>query len=292
MKTLIIIAAIITLSGVFFGKEIKGAFAGTQPKKEKKAKKNKQESLAIPSDVTIIKKWELPSELLEVSGIAFLDKDRFACVQDELGIIYIFNTASGKIEKQIEFAGPGDFEGISLTGNTAYVVRADGQLFEVNMTSKKATEYKTGFTVDDNIESVCYDAKNNRLLLTGKEPDAGNSNSKAIYAFDIASKKMLPEPVFQVNLSDERLFAGNGKKNKVIMPSAIAIHPVTNDIYIADGPGARLVQLDSAAKLKKVYVLGKDFPKAEGISFNPDGTIYISNEGKKVAANILQVGLN
>ena len=37
----------------------------------------------------IIRKWEMPEDLNEISGIAYLSKDRVACVQDEEGILFI-----------------------------------------------------------------------------------------------------------------------------------------------------------------------------------------------------------
>ncbi len=46
-----------------------------------------------PDDIKIISRWDLPSELLEISGIAYIDATHFACVQDEAGTIYIYNTA-------------------------------------------------------------------------------------------------------------------------------------------------------------------------------------------------------
>src|SRR5688572_17114686 len=41
------------------------------------------------TDVRIESSWQLPEVLREVSGIAYLSVDRIACVQDELGNIYI-----------------------------------------------------------------------------------------------------------------------------------------------------------------------------------------------------------
>src|SRR5687767_4661118 len=84
----------------------------------------KKTSKAGSDDVIIKQKWDLPEELKEVSGIAYMGKDRFACVQDELGTIFIFNSASGTIEKKIQFAGAGDYEGVSVNGDMAYVVTA------------------------------------------------------------------------------------------------------------------------------------------------------------------------
>src|SRR5687768_17075668 len=131
------------------------------------AKKNKKEA---PTDVTIMQKWDLPEELKEVSGISYLANDRFACIQDELGSIFIFNSGSGQIEKTIPFAGAGDYEGIAVNGTMAFIIRADGHLFELNMDAGRGSlrEYDTHLSMEQNVEGLSYDAQNNRLLLAIK----------------------------------------------------------------------------------------------------------------------------
>src|SRR5688572_9511919 len=149
MKYSFLVAAVIFVSGFSFCQDMNNSdpddnTTSTEKKKPKK-KKDKQEG---GSDVTVISKWDLPAELQEVSGIAYLDNNRFACVQDEKGVIYIYNGNSKTIEKQIPFAGAGDYEGIAVNGNTAYVVTADGELYEVNMCGgvSAVKQYKTALT--------------------------------------------------------------------------------------------------------------------------------------------------
>ena len=246
------------------------------------------------TDVVIRKQWDLPDDLKEISGIAYLENDRFACVQDELGSIFIFNTRSGKIEKQIPFAGSGDYEGITVHEKMAYVVRADGRLFEVNMEQGIASvkEYHTPLTVQQNVEGLCFDQKNNRLLVAIKGDEPGNKDYKGVYAFDLSSRKMSSTPVFRINLKDNIFADTKSKKDKAIMPSEVAIHPVTGDLYISDGRAARLLIMDPSGRLKALYNLGKKFTQPEGITFSPQGDLFISNEGTKDPGNIMQVIIN
>jgi uncharacterized protein YjiK len=297
MKTkLLIMTVLIIALTLVFKKNIGKLFAKgnnteltDDSKKEKKGKKDKLAS--SPSEVTIVKQWDLPKELNEVSGIAYIDASRFACVQDEDGIIFHYNTAEEKIEKKFPFAGAGDYEGITLVGNTAYVVRADGMLFEViNYTSAKpaVTTYKTPFTASHNIEGLTYQKKHNRLLLAVKDEDLSGSNQKGVYAFDLSAKKLNTHPVYVV--ATNHTFLTGGKKKKEVRPSAIAIHPNTGHLYVVDGPQARLLMLDESGKLIKVIELGSDFAKPEGITFDQSGRMFISNEReKKTAANIMEV---
>ena len=292
MKQRLIAVAILAVVsvGLFFLTDIKDSIAA--PSKNKAAK-NKQQETPTPG-IIITKKWDLPKALTEISGLAYLDGDRFACVQDEEGKIFIYNTATSSIEKEIEFGGVGDYEGLTLVNGTAWVVRSDGHLFEVsNLVDAKPAvkEYSTHLTVEQNIEGLCYDEKNNRLLVAIKDTDAGGSDHKGIYAFDLATRKMAVQPVFKIDLRHEIFQSSSGKKKGgAMMPSSIAIHPATGDMYITDGRRAKLLVLDNKGAVRNLYQLsGNEFAQPEGITFKPNGELYISNEGPKQPANILQV---
>ena len=299
-KILFSIIALIVILLFVFWKDVKSLAGikteGEKDKKETKGKKsdkksNKDNGDKIVSEVSILQKWDLPADLKEVSGIAFIDEQRFACVQDEAGTIFIFNRATNKIEKEIPFAGTGDYEDITVKGNIAYVMRADGRIYEVDMNAGKSSvkEYNTPLTAEHNVEGLCYDKNNDRLLLAIKDNEPGNPGYKGIYAFDLSKKAFIKEPVFKIDLQNEVLNTSQNKKNKSIMPSAIAIHPLTNEIFITDGPQARLLIMDKSGNIKKLVQLGKDFSQPEGITFSSQGEIFISNEGTKRPGNILKI---
>ena len=291
---IILIAVINTLIACSDIRDFKTANSSASLSERSKGKHDKKDrsSTASPG-IRILEKWELPVKLKEVSGIAYLDEQRFVCIQDEEGIIFIYNISTKNIEKEIPFAGPGDYEGITLNGSTAYLVRADGLIYEVGLNADESTvkQYKTHLTIAHNIEGLCFDKQNNRLLLSIKDGEPGNPGYKGIYSFDLGKKSMATEPVYRIHLTDPVLDEAGGKKNKIVMPSSIGIHPVTHDYYITDGPKALLLTMDSSGKLKKLYSLGKEFTQPEGITFSPDGDVFISNEGVKGSGNIVKISL-
>jgi uncharacterized protein YjiK len=268
----------------------------SKAEKTKSSETNKKESPA--TGVTIAKKWEMPKVLTEISGLSYMNEQRFACVQDELGTIFIYNTASSSIEKQIPFAGTGDYEGLAVVTEDIWILRADGKLFEVSSINQEkpvVKEHDTHLTIKQDSEGLCYDKKNNRLLIAikGAEPDA--DDYKGIYAFDLSSKKMVQQPVFKIDLLD-KIFHQNGpgkKKKTTINPSGITIDPQNGDMYITDGRSPQLLIIDATGKIRSLHQLdNNEFAQPEGISFNTAGDLFISNEGTKQPGNILQVTIN
>ena len=76
-------------------------------------------------------------------------------------------------------------------------------------------------------------------------------------------------------------------------PSGISIHPLNGDMYIIDGRDPKLLIMDAAGTIKKLYLLNtKQFLQPEGITFSTAGDLFISNEGTKQPGNILQVKID
>ena len=302
----IIVTAIMLFFGILFWSDIKGMFSGgkkeNSKEKIKKEKKDKNDSKSDASsdgtetnlsmaEIKILERWDLPKELTEISGIAYLGNGKFACVQDEKGVIFIYDISSEKIDKQIAFSGAGDFEGITQVGQSLYVIRADGKLFKIenmNATKPAIIEYETGLTIKNNIESLCYDKASDRLLLTGKDEDPDGPGQKRIYSYNLKTNKLNSSPAFTIDLNNELLSGGK----KGLQPSAIGVNPVTSEIYIVDGPAARLIVLDEKGTVINSYSLDSEqLPQAEGISFEENGNIYISTEGDKGLGAIVKVSL-
>ncbi|HBL79205.1 MAG TPA: hypothetical protein DDZ79_04300, partial [Aequorivita sp.] len=68
----------------------------------------------------------MPIELNEISGIRWISDDKIAAVQDEEGIIFIYNLQTNLVEKKISFGKSGDYEAITTTDSTAYVMESSG----------------------------------------------------------------------------------------------------------------------------------------------------------------------
>lgn len=240
---------------------------------------------------TISKTWELPPELNEISGIVWVDHNTLACVQDENGVIYIYDLDEKSVTDEIPFAGNGDYEGIALHNDDIYVMQSDGLLYEVKdwrAVNKTVSAHQTGFKSSNNIESLTYSLKDNSLLTVPKDKDV-NEDFKGIYRISMASKTVdIKTPAYKIDMNAADLKEYRKKKlHKTFNPSEIAVHPETNEIYVLEGKNPKLLILDAKGTLKKVYKLDEiNFPQPEGMTFSEDGELYISNEAVTGPATI------
>lgn len=239
------------------------------------------------------RKIKLPDILHEISGLSEVDSQTFACVQDEKGIAFIYDLEKGEIVNQFKFAKSGDYEGLARAGNSLYVLRSDGKLFEIeNFKSKdfKVKEYDTDIPVNDS-EGLGYDAINNRLLIAGKSEPKGKEykGKRAVFAFDLNTKTTIEKPAYV--FSEENIkqfvkennpeFSKGKKKIKLkINPSGIAVHPKTGKLYVLSSRDNLMYIFNQESKVESVIYLKKSmFEQAEGITFLANGDMLISNEG-------------
>lgn len=242
---------------------------------------------------TIEAQWDLPKSLREVSGIAWLSENKIATVQDEEGIIFIYDLSQKKVVDKIPFGEPGDYEGIALHQNDAYVMRSDGRIFEIKDfldPQRKTTSFATAFTTAHNIESLTFEASTRSLIIAPKDKDRADAY-KGLYRIPLSSQSMEADPFLKIKMNDPAFKDFKKKKvHKTFRPSDVAIHPKTGDFYILDAVHPKLIIMEKDGTVKKVYELEEAvFAKPEGITFSPAGTLYISNEEGEGPANILKV---
>lgn len=236
----------------------------------------------------------LPEILNEISGITSLGNGRFACIQDEDGVIFIYNINDNEIEYKVKFGKPGDYEAIAINESDAYVMHSEGVIFEIKdyeSENPEISEIETPFKVKNNIESLTFDPDNNRLLTIAKNIDLDDKSFKNIYEIPLDTKIMNLEPIAKINLNDIKFKSYKQKSiEKTFNPSDIAIHPKTKDIYIIEGKNPKLLILTKNGELSKVLPLDKKkFEQPEGITFSEDNRLFISNEANSSNANILEV---
>lgn len=250
--------------------------------------------------------FRLSENLKEVSGLSLsADGAHLLAVNDEQGKVFFLDKKRGRVLQELSFGGPGDYEGLEMVGNTIFIVRSDGLIFEVEYTGKADPVAKTHHTKLDaghDVEGLAYDPANRRLLVACKGK-AGEGKAfedkRGIYAFSLDSRQLSEEPVYL--LSEDIIISESAIREAWwtdvlaghFTPSGIAVHPVSGHIYILSsyGKARALLVLHPSGELLNIRELSKDpFNQPEGICFEPDGTMYISTEakGKKGTGRILK----
>lgn len=224
--------------------------------------------------------YTLPDYLEEVSGLTYFDTDQLAMHNDEKGRMYVFDLKKRQVVKRVRFDGDGDFEGIERVGDFIYVVKSNGHLYRFNVNIEGVVEkIKTPFDSKNNVEGLGYNPKTNHLLVALKEdgdtPDVKVAG-RAIYGYDLLKNEFDKLPLFSVSHKDlERVL----DKDYKFHPSAVAVHPITEEVYVLSAHKRSLMVFGKDGQPKNLTDLKRSlFPQPEGIAFSPNGDLYISNE--------------
>ena len=241
--------------------------------------------------------FELPKSLSEISGLTLLDDRHLGAIHDESDKLFVIDLAKGEVKEKHDIGRERDYEGIERVGSEIYVLSSGGVIYEIRdwPNNKRISEkYETNLDMGHDTEGLAYDAVSRRLLIACKEyPGKGMKGYKAIYAFDLANKKLIPEPLFKIDLvqADEAAKTGRvgpagikkevswWKRKKEIKPAALAVHPLTGQLFVISSTKRRLIILNTDGSLAAAFKLPKKhFAQPEGMAFLPNGDLFISNE--------------
>jgi uncharacterized protein YjiK len=250
--------------------------------------------------------YELPKSLAEISGLTLLDDFHLGAIDDESNKLFVIDIRTGKVTDRRKMGGGSklDYEAVERVGDTVYVLSSAGTIYEIRdwKSSRRITAtYETGLYSRNDNEGLAYDAGNHRLLIACKEyPGKDMKGYKTVYAFDLEQKRLLPEPVFKIDLARVEVVANGGvskkkkkswwKHTKQIKPAALAVHPLTQQLFIISSAKRRMIVMNSDGSLATAYKLPKKyFVQAEGMAFLPNGDLFISNErADREAATLLR----
>jgi len=241
-------------------------------------------------------KYNVPGDLTEISGITFSKgkNDVVYCENDEEGRIYYLRPGD-KTAKFTEFKDNGDFEDIAVCGSQVFMLQSKGTLFTIPFTeigkSQTAIAKKwDDFLPEGEYEGMYADENANQIYVLCKHCSI-DKTSKQCSGF-----------IFQVADNGDVKSSGDFKLNvkhiedllhvdKISFhPSALARSPLSHEWYILSSVNKLLVIADDKWKIRDVYSLNPDFfTQPEGMAFDADNNLYISNEGRfPESANILK----
>ena len=235
-------------------------------------------------------KWALPEELKEVSGLSWIDNTHFLVIEDLHPQLYTLRLGSNAvIEKTIPFKLTDkekfDIEDVAMIADTVYALWSHGAIFKITgwqTEQPDVKKYPTQLSKENNTEGLCYDPVSHHLLIACKDESAVEDEKKstrAIYEFDQSAGVLKPGTFLLIHKRDFKKLAD---EKFDFYPSAIAVQPGTNDIYILSTKDTKCMAVyNREGSLKSFQLIDKELmPQPEGICFSPDGTLYISTQGR------------
>ena len=244
--------------------------------------------------------YELPPILKEISALTMTQDNKLICLQDEDAVIFTYNLDTNTITNRVLFGKSNDFEGIETVGESVYILQSNGTIQEINNLGEENQEitiYKNFLSRKNDAEGLGYDAETNSLLIAckGKAGEGKIMNGKkAIYRFDLGTKKLQSEPIILFNKQDlyNYIESNNLKKLSFKLKKKIPFNP--SGIAVKDGfyytiasIGNMLVVTDKVGNIQYVSPIDKGFlPKPEGICFDENNRLIIASEAKNGSGRI------
>ena len=225
---------------------------------------------------------KLPEGLAEISGIVFYPKDTSVfAIEDEDGLFFKIYLNQNKDIKKWRFDKKHDFEDVVLHDSVFYVLISNGDIESLKFGAGDSiitttSQFPNASKKLNEFESLYYDDSLKQLVLFCKKCEDDDKKTVSAWGYSIDSGAYTPS-VYTIDVKpiDKEL---GGEKIK-FKPSATAINPVTNDLYVLASIDHLLVVTDRQGKFKELYQLDPAiYKQAEGIAFTPWGDMIISNE--------------
>ncbi|WP_186757755.1 SdiA-regulated domain-containing protein [Echinicola salinicaeni] len=235
----------------------------------------------------------LPEVLDEVSGITIGKNGNIWAIQDESSIVYELKWPKKKILRKSKFAKNMDLEDILYTDKGLYGLKSNGDIYEIiNVFEKKTNSniHDFPFKGKRDLESLAQ-LNDNQLILFCKSCKLDkNKNVASAFTFDLNTNTYselkdykLTEKKLRKVLNEEQDF------KLTVKPSAASMHPIENKLYVISSVGKWLLIMDRFGDPEQIYRLDpRVFKQAEGITFNQQGDMFISNEAHDGNPNILK----
>jgi len=231
---------------------------------------------------------KLPVELDEISGLAFYPKDSSVfAIGDEFGWLYKIPLTSNKPLRKWKFSAEGDYEDLAMVDKVFYVLQSNGNItaFTFDDHNQILTQSEPFPTRGNEFEILYYDPHLFKLTMMCKDCEADKKKALTVFYFNLLNKRFDDSSSINVTAIANMI----GEKKIKFKPSAAAINPVTDELYIISSVNKLLVVADRKGNPKQTYPIDAGlFKQPEGITFTPDGDMIISNESAdRGVANLL-----
>ncbi|MEJ5960988.1 SdiA-regulated family protein [Pedobacter immunditicola] len=248
-------------------------------------------------DFSSPEKFIMPGSLLEISGITFYQGNGKVVysVQDEEGLLFKQNWGDAK-QTNVEFASGGDYEDVAILNETVFILKSSGTIlsFPLAETSgqktKKVKEWKNILPKGE-YEGLYADQENQTLYALCKDCNVDKKTKDATgYLLSYEPKSGVLALGGDFKIMGEQVEALGYPIKSGLKAAALAKNPQTGEWYMLSSVHKLLVIANPDWTIKEAHALNPaDFLQPEGMAFDNEFNLYISNEGDELSAgNILK----
>ncbi|MGQ0764817.1 MAG: SdiA-regulated domain-containing protein [Gemmatimonadota bacterium] len=243
------------------------------------ARRQGRDSTASASDP--LARWLLPDDLREISGLALLKDGRLIAHGDEHSRVYVLDPRRGTHLKQFTIGRTGDFEGVTVMGDTIVLATSDGRLFFFGEgTDGETVPHRledTRLGKECEFEGVVWDEVINSIVLVCKNVQTKKLRDHLVlYRWSLDS---LSSP----RVTTLALPLGNDEGPlpwASLHPSDITIDPASGHYVIVAAPEKVLLVLTREGSVIRTEQLPDGHPQTEGIAITTDSVLVLSDEAR------------
>lgn len=226
---------------------------------------------------------------------SLLDSLNFACLQANQENVVLYNTASNSIGAGLN---------IDLLSKIRDVVVVDSSLilFDENMAVYRSYAPFDSLHTEKVMEgvnfvksaAVCHHPLTHRLFIVGDVLESDNpTTERSVYTINLNKRNYNELPLFTFDVADLELFAeanhikinsfkidenGDSIPGLTFLPTAIAVHPKTNEIYLLSSVDKSMAVFNQFGELVNfAFLSDRHFTYPTAMTFNSKGDLFISN---------------
>ena len=239
------------------------------------------------------RRFKLPKQWREISGLTMLGENRLLAHDDERGVVFEIDYRDGSLVKTFALSDQldpisDDFEGIAAAEGRVYLVSSSGRLYEFVEGPDGETVlynlYTTGIGRDHEIEGLAYDPDQRVLLLISKNPkNPEQTGLVAICRWSLDTKQLVEDGHILI----PAVALSSRIDSKRFQPSGIERHPISGNYFVVAARQCAIAEITPQGQVLAVADLAADrHPQTEGIAFASDNTLIVSDEGVSKRATL------
>ena len=235
-----------------------------------------------------------PMGVSSFSDVTMLDSTHLVGIEPINGNVVLIDLLSNSISSQLSLGSDYRFVDVSRMDSTLILFDSDSKVHFLLPPYDSTSFISTNETKENfNTTGICIHPSTKRLFLLGEAQEIEDGQfSSFLYSFNLNKKQFKEEPLFEINSIDVETFALNNNlplpRHKVTFagdtiegldfnPTAIAVHPKTNEIYVLSSTDRSLVVYNQFGQVVNFTTLDAHlFSKPTGMTFQDNGDLLIT----------------